>query len=414
MGGGRGSARGAPARLQSEHRFLLRNAGGELAEILGIADRFHVKENLRDVRFVFPVFEGVFGVDVRLVPDRNELREAQVEVAQNIENPAPEGARLAYEPDVTAFGEAFRKASVKTNGGMGVDDAEAVGPDQTHAVAADLLGKFRFKRGSFGARFLEARGNHDETANALRVAVVHDRQNGARINDDDREIHSVGQVRDAFENAQPLDRAPFGVHGIDGTAETVLEEALQDVVADRVRTGRRADDGDGAGLHDVGKTHDGENPPEWGRRLGRSGRSEKDRSRPKPATGRKPEMRRTQRMRCGAVGRLREATFSSAFGTANSSDNSTAGALRATSGPPRARALARSRWGDSPRVRLRDRRGVREGRSKKRDEKPRRASLRGEMLRAFCYASSLSRASAVSTKTVATIGVKRSLKSKLG
>ena len=69
--------------------------------------------------------------------------------AQNIENPAPEGARLAYEPDVTAFGEAFRKASVKTNGGMGVDDAEAVGSDETHAVAADLLGKFRFKRGSF-------------------------------------------------------------------------------------------------------------------------------------------------------------------------------------------------------------------------------------------------------------------------
>jgi hypothetical protein len=52
---------------------------------------------------------------------------------------------------------AWREGRVHTNGGIGVQHAEAVGADDAHASLAADAEQLRLPRLAFGARFAEAR-----------------------------------------------------------------------------------------------------------------------------------------------------------------------------------------------------------------------------------------------------------------
>ena len=76
------------AGLQRQNRFFLRNAACKFSEIGRILDGFHVKKNLLDVVFVFPVFNGRFSINIGLIANGNKLCKTQIQVFQNIENAA--------------------------------------------------------------------------------------------------------------------------------------------------------------------------------------------------------------------------------------------------------------------------------------------------------------------------------------
>lgn len=179
------AARSAPARLP---------VWEDAAEVYGILDGLHVEKDLPDVFVSLPVFKRGLGVHVGLVADRNELREAEVEVAENVEDAPTERTGLGDEADVAALGQRFGKAGVHAHGGMRVDDAETVRPHAAHAVAADAFEKLGLEPGAFSPRFLEACGDHAQALDALFVALVDRLKHEACVHDDDGKVHFAGNV----------------------------------------------------------------------------------------------------------------------------------------------------------------------------------------------------------------------------
>ena len=84
---GRG-ARGRAAGLEGEDGLALTHARSQVPEVGRILDRLHVEQNLADVVLILPVFDGVFSVHVGLVADRDELRKADAQIGQDVENAA--------------------------------------------------------------------------------------------------------------------------------------------------------------------------------------------------------------------------------------------------------------------------------------------------------------------------------------
>ena len=251
VGGCGGGACGRAARLECEHGLLLGEARGDAAEVCGILDGLHVEKDLPDVFVPLPVFKRGLGVHVGLVADRNELREAEVEVAENVEDAPTERTGLGDEADVAALGQRFGKAGVHAHGGMRVDDAETVRPHAAHAVAADAFEKLGLEPGAFSPRFLEACGDHAQALDALFVALVDRLKHEACVHDDDGKVHFAGNVEHRRIGGQAFDDAALRVDRIDGAGVAVFTQALHDVRADGVLLGGGADDRDRAGLHDL-------------------------------------------------------------------------------------------------------------------------------------------------------------------
>ena len=251
VGGSGARARGRTPGLQGENGLFLRDAASKEAEVRRILNRLHVEENLLDVLFVLPVFQRRLGVDVRLVADRDELRKAEVEVLEDVEDAAAERARLRDKADAAALGKAFGKAPVEPHVGVRIDDAEAVGPHRAHAVAADAFEKFLFEGRPFGSGFLEARRDDAQPPDALGVAFVDGGENKVAVDDDDREIHVARNFADRTVHRAPFDDAALRIDRIDFSPEAVLGQTLHQVRSDGVCARGGADHGDGAGLHDV-------------------------------------------------------------------------------------------------------------------------------------------------------------------
>lgn len=126
-----------------------------------------------------------------------------------------------------------------------------------HSVGADLGRKRFFELAAFAAGFLKARGNDDESLDASGSAFVNGGKHKFRVDNDDRQIHAVGEFADGRISAKSFDLAALGVDRVDVSLEAVFEQALQKIVADRVRTSGGADDGDCTRLQDMVKQHGG-------------------------------------------------------------------------------------------------------------------------------------------------------------
>ena len=196
--GARGrSACSRAAGFECEHGFDLGDARSELAEVGGIFDGFHVEKNLTDVVLVFPVLNGVFGVDVGLVADGNELSKADAEVLQNIENAAAQSTRLRHKADVTAHRKRFGKTGVHAYVRVRIDHAQTVGPHAAHAVLFDAFVELGFHFGAFFAGLLKARGDHDKPLDTLFVALINRGEHKLGIDDDHSHVHGTFDVEHA-------------------------------------------------------------------------------------------------------------------------------------------------------------------------------------------------------------------------
>ena len=109
-------------------------AGGDLLdrldELLSLAELLEVEDDDRRVEVVVEVEEQIQLVDVRLVADGDELREAEVPVRGKIEDGGAERPALGDERNVAAGGHPPGEARVQADVGKGVDHAEAVGTDE--------------------------------------------------------------------------------------------------------------------------------------------------------------------------------------------------------------------------------------------------------------------------------------------
>ena len=139
VGAGRpGPRRRAPA-LHHDDRLLPADSGGHPREPPRIAERLDVEQRHVGAGVRLPVLEQVVGGDVGAISHRRERGQAQVAIAGELDERQSERPALRDEADVSRLRHARGEGRIQPHAGGGVDDAEAVGSDQSHtALAADL------------------------------------------------------------------------------------------------------------------------------------------------------------------------------------------------------------------------------------------------------------------------------------
>ena len=255
MGGGGARAGSGPSGLQSENRLLFRHTGGELAERLRVENRFHIEEDLMHILFVFPEFNRARRVHVSLIADRNELGKTNAEVLQNIKDAAAKSAGLRNETDVAAAGQRLGKAPVHADCGVRIHDTEAVRTNHRHAVLMHALSQSLFERQTFRAGFLESGRNHDNAFDPSFVALIDRIQHVFRVDCDDGEIDSIGESGHARINFTALQDASLRIDQIKVALEAVIDQTMQQIMANCVITGRCTDKHDRLRVHYRRKIH---------------------------------------------------------------------------------------------------------------------------------------------------------------
>ena len=92
------------AALHRQDRLLARDPLREPPELARVPERLQVEEDQVGLGVVLPVLEQVVGGDVRLVPDRDERREAEPARRRLLEQGEPERPALRREADVARPG----------------------------------------------------------------------------------------------------------------------------------------------------------------------------------------------------------------------------------------------------------------------------------------------------------------------
>ena len=186
-GGGLGPGGGAP-RLDGQNGLGPGAGGdllGQLEEALWVGQVFQVKQD--DVRLgvVFQISEKVVLIEVGLVAHGDEFGEADLLALGVFQGRHPHGAALGDQGDVAGPGHQPGEGAVQRDFGGGIDDAQAVGPQEADAAGPGRLQNLLFQGHSGAAQFLEARGDDDGRLDPLLAAFRHDL--GHRLPGDDND-----------------------------------------------------------------------------------------------------------------------------------------------------------------------------------------------------------------------------------
>ena len=222
----------------------------ESAELARVAERLEVEQHEVGLGIVLPPLEQVVRGDVRLVPDRDEGREA--EAAPSSARAARARGRPLCEEKPIAPGGSARGAKVAFSFGFDDGDAEAVRPEQPRAVRANEREQLAPAARALGAGLGEAGRDHAERAHALAQRLVGRLEHAAAGQADDREVDRVGDLGDRVVAAHAGDRLAAAVDRVGGAGEVGLEHVAEELAADRAAPARGADHGHGRAARRTG------------------------------------------------------------------------------------------------------------------------------------------------------------------
>ena len=161
------------------------------------------------------------GLDVGLVPERDEAREAEPELGADHADLEREVAALRDEPDRARLELLRAELELRS----GVVDAEAVRADEHGARRTDALDDRALARRSLLAHLAETGADEDD-ALGPRVEGVVDCLLDARSRDgDDDELGRLGQLRDRRERVAAEDLAALAVDEEHGAPVLALDRA---------------------------------------------------------------------------------------------------------------------------------------------------------------------------------------------
>ena len=220
---GRAVARRGPAADDGQHRHPLRDPAGRAGELARVAERLHVQDPQLGHLILRPPGQQVSRGHVVLVADRGEGGYADAEPGQLPEQRDPHPAGLHDErrrrPERVVGGEGRVQAD------PGHDDAEAVRPDQPHAVPAADGQQVR-------ARGAQAGSYHDEGPDPVAAALRRHFGHGGRRHRDHRQVHLPGQVIDRSHAGHSLHGPGMRIHRVDRPGEAARHDVAQDGPAD--------------------------------------------------------------------------------------------------------------------------------------------------------------------------------------
>ena len=147
---------------------------GEHREAPRVAEALHVERDDRHALVVLPPLEQVVRGDVGAVAERDEARHAEPAAHRLAEQPDAEGAGLRgdRQPPGRRLDLAHRR--VQRNGGIGVDEAEAVGADEPDAVVATEVEQLLLAPAALLVALGEAGRDDDQRADAGARRVAGD------------------------------------------------------------------------------------------------------------------------------------------------------------------------------------------------------------------------------------------------
>ena len=190
--GGRPRAGAGGARLDGHHRLLPGDLARHLHELGPVGNAFQVAHDHVGLGVFGPGAQEVDLVQVGLVADAVEAREADALAQRHVQDGGAQRARLRHEGDAALARHAGGEGGVEA--GHGVDDAQHVGAHDAHVVAPGIFQQLLFQRPAFAAHFAEARRDDHRAGDALLAALFDDAGHGLGRHQHHGQVHRAGDV----------------------------------------------------------------------------------------------------------------------------------------------------------------------------------------------------------------------------
>jgi hypothetical protein len=193
------------ADLDQQYRLAARRGAQRAHEAAGVLDALDVEEDVLRARVGDHVVEYLAEVDVALGAQRNHVGEADLVGQRPVEDGRAQRAGLRDQADGAGMGEAVAEGQVDLAARS--HDAEAVGPEQAHAVAAGVFQRGALQRRAARSGLGEAAGNDNGVPAAGATAGIDDVGHRRRTGADHGDVEAL---RDASRPwRRPSDRIRF-------------------------------------------------------------------------------------------------------------------------------------------------------------------------------------------------------------
>jgi hypothetical protein len=243
VGGGGLGALGHAAGLDGQHRLVAGGGAGRRDELAGVADGLDVEQDGADVRMGAQIVDGVAEVDVEVVAQGDEMREADAARRGPVQHRRAQGAGLADEGHLAGLGRLVQETGVETQAGH--QQADAVRPQQAHPIFARRL-QHRLLCGApvLHRDLPEAGGDDHGGEHPAGAQGIDDPGHRLGRHADHRHVRGDGQGLDRRIGQNAGNRLVGRVHRHDRPFESALEQISHQQRADRARAVRGADDRD--------------------------------------------------------------------------------------------------------------------------------------------------------------------------
>ena len=191
------------------------------------------------------MLEQVGLVDVGLVADRGERRDALAEALQLLRDDDAERPTLAAHGDSPETRRHLREDASQSSIRIRVEYAEAVRPENPHPGAARDREQLSLPVTPGGADLRETGRYHRQYGDGFLGAGLGARQNGVGRRRHERQIDRLGDLSHTRVGMKTLHDPSVRVHGIDGSGERT-DKVLKKAAGNRFSVRAGADHGDRA------------------------------------------------------------------------------------------------------------------------------------------------------------------------
>ena len=238
------SAGAGTTGLERDDRLRPGNPRCDFEEAARVAEILDVHEDARHGGVVLPLQQEIVAAYIRLVPDRDELRDADAVLRGVVQHAEAERAGLRDKRG-PAFGRhGRREGRVHGVRGIGVEHAHAIGPHHPHSVTLHDLHELALSLDSLASDFPKSGGDNDESANAGFTAFFGYSEDVLLRHDDDGEVHLLADSRERRCGADGSDGGGFRIDRENRAGESMADEVGEHLVADGVWSSGGANDRD--------------------------------------------------------------------------------------------------------------------------------------------------------------------------